>query len=529
MGRGPNVTEQGRSESSAPSRSSVTEPMLTVGRYAIYDTIAVGGMATVHLGRLLGQVGFARTVAIKRLHPHYAKDPEFVSMFLDEARLAARIRHPNVVQTVDVVATDTELFLVMDYVQGESLSRLTRATVQAGQSVPVRAASAVMINVLSGLHAAHEARSENGEPLGLVHRDVSPHNVLVGVDGVARVLDFGVAKAAGRIHSTRDGVLKGKLSYMAPEQLGGEVTRRTDVFSASIVLWETLVGQRLFFGADERETVGKVLNMPIKPPSTLIASSAVDEATRARLPELDAVLLRGLERDPAKRWQTAREMAVALERAVGAASAADVGEWVEQMAKEVLAKRTSAVADIESQPSVAPAVPAAIASARAMMRSESDTAVSAPSLPAEQASQASSISLSRSRDSLTPAITSKRRRILGVAIAGAAVVVAVVGALLLRGSGPAKTTADVSSARAAAGVGVPAESSAASTVPVATALPGASASSSPPASSASASATAPATATATTTTTSAPVARPRRPPAGGPKENGIDSVIDSRK
>src|SRR5262245_3092434 len=176
-----------------------------VGRYALYGEIASGGMATVHFERLLGPVGFSRTVAIKRLHPQFAKDPEFVSMFLDEARLAARIRHPNVVATLDVVATKGELFLVMEYVQGESLSRLARAVMARGENLPPRIVASIMCGVLHGLHAAHEARDQRGEPLGIVHRDVSPQNVLVGIDGTARVVDFGVAKASGRHQSTRKG------------------------------------------------------------------------------------------------------------------------------------------------------------------------------------------------------------------------------------------------------------------------------------------------------------------------------------
>src|SRR5262249_50884483 len=160
-------------------------------------------------------------------------------------RLAARIRHPNVVPTLDVVALGAELFLVMEYVDGESLSRLFKTAFSRGDRVPTRIAASIAAEVLYGLHAAHEAHSENGEPLSIVHRDVSPHNVLVGRDGIARVVDFGVAKAAVRSQTTQDGNLKGKLSYSAPEQLLKEtVDRRVDVFAASVVLWEALTGTR---------------------------------------------------------------------------------------------------------------------------------------------------------------------------------------------------------------------------------------------------------------------------------------------
>ena len=161
----------------------------SLGRYALYGEIASGGMATVHLARLIGPVGFSRTVAIKRLHPHLAKDPEFVAMFLEEARLAARVRHPNVVSTLDVVSDDGELFLVMEYVAGESLSRLVRKARERGERVPPRYAVGIMSGALEGLHSAHDAKSEKGQPLGLVHRDVSPQNVHVGTDGVPRLLD----------------------------------------------------------------------------------------------------------------------------------------------------------------------------------------------------------------------------------------------------------------------------------------------------------------------------------------------------
>lgn len=311
-----------------------------IGRYALYGEIASGGMATVHFGRLLGPVGFSRTVAIKTLHPQFAKDPDFVAMFLDEARLAARIRHPNVVPTLDVVSTDDELVLVMDYVQGESLARLIRTSRRQGVTIPPRIATAVLAGVLQGLHAAHEAKNERAEPLGLVHRDVSPHNVLVGTDGVPRVLDFGVAKAAGRVQTTRDGQLKGKLAYMAPEQVrGGTVDRRTDVYAASIVLWEALTCRRLFDGDDDAQVFGKVLEAVVPAPSAVVPT--IPKA-------LDAIVLRGLDRDPEKRFQTAKEMAVALEKTILFATTSSIGEWVEKTAGDVLAKRADLVAEMES-------------------------------------------------------------------------------------------------------------------------------------------------------------------------------------
>jgi serine/threonine-protein kinase len=315
-------------------------PIRVVGRYALYNEIAAGGMATIHLGRLLGPVGFARTVAVKRLHPQYAKDPEFVSMFLDEARLAARVQHPNVVATIDVVATDGELFLIMDYVRGESLSKLLRACRHSGERVPPRIAAAIMCGFLHGLHAAHEAKNERGEPLGLVHRDVSPQNVLVGADGIARVLDFGIAKAAGRIQVTRDGQIKGKLAYMPPEQLAGrELTRAVDIYASAVVMWETLTGERLFKGETEGETLAKILRDPIPAPSDCVPS----------LPRgFDAPLLKALSRDVHQRHATAKELARELEKVCGIASPTEVGEWVEKVVGHVLSAREKQIAELES-------------------------------------------------------------------------------------------------------------------------------------------------------------------------------------
>ena len=340
-------TQMERSGAQPESRAPAAR---IVGRYALHGEIAAGGMATVHIGRLLGPVGFSRTVAIKRLHAQYAKDPEFVSMFVDEARLAARIRHPNVVSTLDVVAVDDELFLVMDYIQGESLARVWGTFARRGERLPPKITAAILVGALNGLHAAHEARDEHGVPLAVVHRDVSPQNILVGIDGIPRVLDFGVAKAAGRTHTTRDGQIKGKLAYMAPEQFRNEpVTRAVDVHAAAIVLWEALTGKRLIVGDSDAAIVERVLYGTFPPPSELVPE----------LPkEIDAIVARGLARSPAERYPTAREMADALERCLGVASMNEIADWVVGAAGSTLDKRARMVAAIERSTDRSGAMPA---------------------------------------------------------------------------------------------------------------------------------------------------------------------------
>jgi serine/threonine protein kinase len=360
-------------------------PPVVVGRYAIFDRIAAGGMAAVHVARLVGEGGFARTVAVKRLHPQFALDPEFVAMFLDEARLAARIRHPNVVATLDIVTANGEPFLVMEYVDGESLSVLLRTARERGAAVPVDVAAGILVQVLHGLHAAHEARNDLGEPLGMVHRDVSPQNVLVGVDGVARVLDFGVAKALGKLHTTREGQLKGKLGYLSPEQVFGHpVTRRSDVFAAAVVLWETIAGRRLFAAESEGNVLQRIMEGVVVPPSTHAPGAPA---------ALDDVVMRGLAREPADRFDDALAMAEAIERAAPAAPPRVIASWVKELASDRLAARAQLLASIESstagmagaQPvsasvSIAahPTVPDARETGRTSISVATDRAASAP-------------------------------------------------------------------------------------------------------------------------------------------------------
>ncbi|APR85161.1 serine/threonine protein kinase [Minicystis rosea] len=324
----------------------------SIGRYVMHEPIAAGGMATVHLGRMHGAAGFAVTVAIKRLLPEHAGVRRFVEMFLDEARIAARVRHPNVVPVFDLVIEDEEVFLVMDYVHGVTLAELLRKAREQGQTLPPRVATSIVCDALEGLHAAHRATGEEGNPLGLVHRDVSPQNILVGADGVARVLDFGVARAAGRVQASTDGALKGKIQYMAPEQLAANLTSpASDIYSTAIVLWEALTGQRPFTGATEIELVGHKLADEIAPPSRFVPGLP---------PALDAVVRRATATIPEARFATAREMCVALEQALPGATA-EVSTWTQHLAAADLAARAALVARVERmrpEPSLA-AVPRA--------------------------------------------------------------------------------------------------------------------------------------------------------------------------
>ena len=392
--------------------SAKPAPEHVIGRYVLCGELASGGMATVHLGRMFGQAGFSRTVAIKRLHPQFAKDRDFAAMFVDEARLAARIQHPNVVSTLDVEALGDELVLVMEYVPGESLSRISRLLAAKGERFPLAVASSILTGALLGLHAAHEATAEDGAPLHIVHRDVSPQNIMVGADGTARVLDFGVAKAAVRAQVTRDGQIKGKIAYMAPEQLQqAPVDRRADVYGAAVVLWEMLTMRRLFDGDHDAAVLMQVMSATVPPPSALVPGLP---------PALDAIVLRGLARDPEHRFPTAHAMAVALEDAIAPASPRKVGEWLAQVASGALERRAQQVKEVESRRGAPPAempasVPPSSGISRALARSGA--------APVEVASQISTIAVS-SGAGMAPRARRPWAAIAAIVAAGAVVAVA---------------------------------------------------------------------------------------------------------
>jgi serine/threonine-protein kinase len=311
---------------------------VTLGRCGSYDLLvelAAGGMATVYLARKRSSPD-APLVAVKRPHRHLASDKTFLAMLVDEARLASAIEHPNVVKVRELGFDGGEPFIVMDYVEGASLADIRGELSPLGRALAPRFALRMTLDALAGLEAAHVLQDEGKRPLGIVHRDVSPHNVLVGCDGRARLTDFGIAKAADRVQVTRTHEVKGKLAYLAPERVDKRrlCTVQSDVFSMAVVLWECIAGRRLFRGEEAMETLQAVVGAPI--PRLRAVGAAIP-------PALDDAILRGLARDLPARFKTAAEFAAALSRAAGGAdhiaSAAEVARLVEALFGERLRVR----------------------------------------------------------------------------------------------------------------------------------------------------------------------------------------------
>jgi serine/threonine-protein kinase len=314
-------------------------------RYDLLVKIASGGMGTVYLGRRHGEHGFSRLVAIKRAHTHLLEDPSARAMFLAEARISAAIRNAHVVSVQDVDADGEDIQLVMDYVEGGPLSALLNRG-----PLPRPIALRILLDACIGLHAAHTQRDASGELLGIVHRDVSPHNILVGAeDGMARITDFGIAKLAQPgTPLTRSGVVRGKVGYFAPEYArGAKADMRSDMFSLGVVVWETLVGRRLFTGTNEAEMLLRVIQEEAPPPSLF------DEA----LAPYDDVLAKCLARDPDARFESVERFAAALEdvaRRDGIATHAEVADRVRQTLGPELDARRARVA--EQSQEVAPSL-----------------------------------------------------------------------------------------------------------------------------------------------------------------------------
>ena len=279
----------------------------TVGRYTLLAKLATGGMAEIFLARQAGPKGFEKLVVVKKILDTYAEDPDFVAMFLDEARIAAQLNHPNIVQIFDLGEDQGAYYIAMEYLAGESVSMLARTCRKLNQPLPV-AMSARLISVAAeALHYAHQKVDSSGKPLGIVHRDISPQNLFVTYEGALKVVDFGIAKAANKASHTQDGHIKGKLSYMSPEQARGEdVDPRSDVFALGIVLFELATGTRLFQFDD-----------PIKTFSAVVGPALIPRA-HERLPDLDpaldAIIAKALERDVHLRYASGAELHQALEQ-----------------------------------------------------------------------------------------------------------------------------------------------------------------------------------------------------------------------
>ncbi|MFK8000048.1 MAG: serine/threonine-protein kinase [Polyangiales bacterium] len=312
----------------------MTEPTgvdITLGRYRLAFELASGGMATVYLACLEGAAGVDKVVAVKRIHPHLAKDEEYVQMFLDEARLASQIHHTNVCSVTDFGQVDGAYFLVMEYLTGVPLNRLIAKMARERDEVPSRwvpIVSKLVRDAAEGLHAAHELTAPDGSLLGVVHRDVSPHNLFVGFDGQLRVIDFGVAKAAGKLHQTSTGQAKGKVAYMAPEQVQhGQVDRRSDVWALGVVLWESLTLRRLFRRPSPGETVYAVMQDSVADPRSY----------RSEVPkQMAQAVSDALDRDPEKRTKDARTFATALANSwtgtdEAMVTAAEVGDLLREL------------------------------------------------------------------------------------------------------------------------------------------------------------------------------------------------------
>jgi serine/threonine protein kinase len=302
------------------------------GRYTLLYRFAAGGMANLYLARLSGSDDFEKHVAIKLIHEHLTEDNAFVEMFIDEARLASAISHANVAQVIELGKLEQTHYIAMEYVEGESVSALMRRTKPS-----LRCSARIIADAAAGLHAAHELKTREGELRQVVHRDVSPQNILISYDGQVKVVDFGVARARGLLHDTDGGTVKGKFGYMAPEQANAQpVDRRADTFSLGIMLYEMSVRQRLFKGENSAETLRMMMHDEIKPPSKLVGPGYPSS--------LEKIVLKALDRDLEGRFQTARELQGALEQFIiesgGPFLPTDVGEMMtEVFADHIKTKR----------------------------------------------------------------------------------------------------------------------------------------------------------------------------------------------
>jgi serine/threonine-protein kinase len=326
----------------APAGPSPASFPAHVGRYELVLPLASGGMATVYLARAKGLADFEREVAVKIMHPHLRGSTEFTLDLIEEAKLAVRIRHPNVVPVLDVGDDPFGVFLVMDYIEGDTLGGLLQLAESRGAALPTGIGLRILVDALGGLHAAHELRDSEGRQVGLVHRDFSPQNILVGVDGTSKLADFGVAKAATRLGHTQTGTLKGKFAYMSPEQARAqELDRRCDVWAAGVIAWEIVAQRRLHEAGNDASTLLQIVSREaprlrqIRPDTP----AALDEA-------ISRALAMDLRRRCPTAWALARQLSDACRQGFELADTTEVAEYVTRVAGPKLEERRARVAEM---------------------------------------------------------------------------------------------------------------------------------------------------------------------------------------
>ncbi len=279
--------------------------METFGRYQLIRKLAAGGMGAVYLARQKGPVGFEKLLVVKRILPHLAQEEQFIEMFFDEARIAANLNHPNIAQIYDLGEVDGQYYIAMEYVHGESLRQLNLRSRARKKALPAGLVCRIVAETAAGLHSAHNAKNPQGKPLALIHRDVSPQNILVGFNGTVKLIDFGVAKAANKASNTATGAIKGKYAYMSPEQARGEeLDHRSDIFGLGVILYEQLTQTRLFKRETDALTLRAVVSAKVPPASSVNATIPA---------AIDPIVGKALERDRDQRYPHAAALQLALE------------------------------------------------------------------------------------------------------------------------------------------------------------------------------------------------------------------------
>ena len=322
------------------------------GKYYLLERINVGGMAEVFKAKAFGVEGFERIVAVKRILPNIAEDKEFITMFVDEAKIAVQLNHANVAQIFDLGKVEDSYFIALEFIHGKDLRGIFDFCRTSGENMPVAQACFITMKVCEGLDYAHNKRDSSGRELGLVHRDISPQNVLLSYEGEVKIIDFGIAKAAGKASKTQAGILKGKFGYMSPEQVRGmPLDRRSDIFSLGIVLYELLTGERLFVGESDFSTLEKVRNVEILPPSTY----------NRKIPdELERIVLKALSKDVEDRYQNAIDLHDELQAFMYSAgefySRKDLASWMKSVFSKEIEEETKKLKELQSVPT--PAIPA---------------------------------------------------------------------------------------------------------------------------------------------------------------------------